>query len=62
MIEISISRELAAAHSGFMAHCADRGHAVVVFDGDGAQSRPRETGRSVPDLFRAFEAEAPTRG
>ena len=38
MIEISISRELAAAHSGFMAHCADRGHAVSVFDSDEARS------------------------
>ena len=58
MIEISISRELAAAHSGFMAHCADRGHTVVVFDSDEAHTRPRETDRSVPDLSRAFEAEA----
>jgi hypothetical protein len=62
MLEISISHELAATHPEFMAHCADRGHAVVVFDSDGAQSRPRETGRSVPDLSPAFEAEAPTRG
>ena len=34
MIEISISRELAAEHPGFMAGCAERGHAVSVFDSD----------------------------
>ena len=28
MIEISISRELAAEHPGFMAGCAERGHQV----------------------------------
>ena len=38
MIEISISRELADAHPGFMAGCAERGHAVSVFDSD---ARPR---------------------
>ena len=49
MIEISISRELADAHPGFMAHCADRGHAISVFDSDGPQPdltrppRPRRT-------------------
>ena len=42
MIEISISRELADAHPGFMAGCAERGHAVSVFDSDGPQ----------PDLTR----------
>ena len=31
MIEISISRELAAEHPGFMAGCAERGHQVEVF-------------------------------
>jgi len=30
MIEISISRELADAHHGFMAGCAERGHRVQV--------------------------------
>ena len=34
MIEISISRELAAKHPGFMAGCAERGHQVEVFDSD----------------------------
>ena len=32
MIEISISRELAAKHPGFIAGCAERGHQVEVFD------------------------------
>ena len=31
MIEISISRELAAEHPGFMAGCAERSHQVRVF-------------------------------
>ena len=31
MIEISISRELAAEHPGFLAGCAERGHQVQVF-------------------------------
>jgi len=39
MIEISISRELADAHPQFMADCADRGHAISVFDG--ARPTPR---------------------
>jgi hypothetical protein len=30
MIEISISRELAAEHPGFLAGCAERGHQVQV--------------------------------
>ena len=34
MIEISISRELADEHPGFMAGCAERGHAVQVFGSD----------------------------
>jgi hypothetical protein len=33
MIEISVSRELAAAHPRFMAGCADRGLRVEVFGG-----------------------------
>jgi hypothetical protein len=32
VIEISISRELAAEHPGFMEDCAERGHRVEVFD------------------------------
>jgi hypothetical protein len=31
MIEISISRELAAEHAGFLAGCAERCHQVQVF-------------------------------
>jgi hypothetical protein len=34
MIEISISRELADAQPGFLASCAQRGHAISVFDSD----------------------------
>jgi len=37
MIEISISRELAAEHAGFLASCAERGHQVQVFGASGAQ-------------------------
>ena len=50
MIEISISRELADAHPGFMARCAQRGHAVSVFDSDGPAARPHETARVATDL------------
>jgi hypothetical protein len=45
MIEISVSRELAAAHPGFMAGCADRGHGVEVF-GDVVACSPRAEGRA----------------
>ena len=31
MIEVSISRELAAEYPGFLAGCAERGHQVQVF-------------------------------
>jgi hypothetical protein len=31
MIEISISRELATEHPGFLTGCAERGHQVQVF-------------------------------
>jgi hypothetical protein len=46
MIEISISRELADAHPGFMATSAQRGHAISVFDSDrpGARSLTRTAG------------------
>ena len=43
MIEISISRELANAHPGFMAGCAQRGHGVNVFDSAAPEARPHET-------------------
>jgi hypothetical protein len=33
MLQISISSELAVEHSGFVAGCAERGHAVEVFAG-----------------------------
>ena len=41
MIEISISRELAAEHPGFLMGCAERGHRVEVF---GAAHEPPESG------------------
>ena len=43
MIEISISRELADAQPGFTAACADRGHAINVFDSDRPAARSHET-------------------
>ncbi len=45
MIEISISSELAAAHPGFMAGCAERGHRMEVFGGnrDGSDSPGAKT-------------------
>lgn len=45
MIEIRVSRELAAAHPGFMAGCAEREHRVEVF-GDVAACSPRAEGRA----------------
>jgi len=44
MIEISISRELAADHPGFMAGSAECGHQVEVFDD--ARSGERATPRT----------------
>ncbi len=59
MIEISISRELAAEHPGFMAGCAERGHEVEVFDD--ARSGERATGRTsfTPPVARTVP-EAPS--
>jgi hypothetical protein len=62
MIEISISGELADAQPGFMAHCADRGHAISVFDRDGYQARSREVSGSATDLAHEDDAEASTGG
>ena len=45
MIEISISRELAAEHSGFLAGCAARGHRVQVF---GTSLEQRESDAAEP--------------
>jgi hypothetical protein len=56
MIEISISRELAAKHPGFIAGCAERGHQVEVFDDarSGERATPRTSftppvARTVPE-------------
>jgi len=56
MIEISISRELADEHRGFMAGCAERGHRVEVFDDarSGERAAPRTSftppvARTAPD-------------
>jgi hypothetical protein len=53
VIEISISREPASEHPGFMAGCAERGRRVEVFGdsheqpaSDGAETRDRD---DVPD-------------
>ena len=50
MIEISISRELADAQPGFMATCAQRGHAISMFDSDRPAARSHEDrrGRDAP--------------
>ena len=49
MIEISISREPGAAHPGFMAGCAQRGHPVAVFVAIGVwASRPKRSLRHKP--------------
>jgi hypothetical protein len=50
MIEISISRELADDHPSFVAHCADRGHAISVFDSDESAARSDETAGAATDL------------
>ena len=50
MIEISISRELATAHRGFMASCAQRGHAVSVFGSVAPEARPHEMAGVATDL------------
>ena len=50
VIEISISRELAADHPSFIAGCAERGHRVEVF-GDSHERpavRERVTGTTCP--------------
>jgi hypothetical protein len=54
MIEISISRELAAAYPGFIAGCAQRGHRVEVF---GEATERAE--RCVGDGMTAQAAQAP---
>ena len=61
MIEISISRELAAEHPGFMAGCAERGHQVEVFD-DAAVWRTSDAADvySTPPVARTVP-EAPAR-
>ena len=61
MIEISISRELATAHPGFMASCAERGHALNVFDRHG-HARPDQTAGAGTDLAREDDAGASTGG
>ena len=46
MIEISISRDLAAEHSQFMAACAQRGLRLDVFDVADARREPQLVGAS----------------
>ena len=59
MIEISISRELADAHPGFMAGCAERGHAISVFDSDSPAARSHETARAETHLAGDHAAGVP---
>ena len=59
MIEISISRELADGHPVFMAQCADRGHAISVFDGDRPAARSHETARAETHLAGGHAAGVP---
>jgi hypothetical protein len=59
MIEISISRELADAHPGFMAHCAHRGHAISVFDSDRPAARSHETAGAETHLAGDHAAGVP---
>jgi hypothetical protein len=47
MIEISISRELAAEHPGFLVGCAERGHLVQVFST--SHERPESDGADMRD-------------
>ena len=56
MIEISISRQLADVHAGFMAGCANRGHAISVFDSDGSAARPDEIAGAATDLVADHNA------
>ena len=62
MIEISISRELADAHPRFMATCAQRGHAISVFDSDGLAARSHETAGAETHLAGDHAAGVPTGG
>jgi hypothetical protein len=59
MIEISISRELATTHPGFMAGCAQRRYAVDVFDNERPEARPHEMSGGATDLARG-QADAPS--
>ena len=58
MIQISISRELAAAHPRFMATCAQRGHAVNVFHSVAPEARPHEMTGVATDLARGDDVGA----
>jgi len=60
MIEISVSRELADAHPGFMAGCAEREHRVDVFDTDGPDARPLEEPGTATDQNASLDP-APAR-
>ena len=59
MIEISISRELADAHPRFMATCAQRGHAISVFDSDSPAARSHETAGAETHLAGDHAAGVP---
>ena len=59
MIEISISRELATAHPGFISGCVKRGHQVHMFDNDGHAQDHQKAGGAT-DLARDDDAGAST--
>jgi hypothetical protein len=49
MIEISISRELAAEHPGFVAGCAERGHRIELFGDRHKRPQSLSAGTRDPD-------------
>ncbi|MGA2015285.1 MAG: hypothetical protein ABSH51_32830 [Solirubrobacteraceae bacterium] len=62
MIEISICRELADAHSQFIVGCAERGHEVDVFDSDRLAARFHETAGVATDLVGDHNAAGVSMG
>ncbi|HTR70637.1 MAG TPA: hypothetical protein VMH41_10480 [Mycobacteriales bacterium] len=55
VIEISISRELAADHPGFVMGCAERGHRIAVFGA--SHERPDSDATETPDPEDMLDAD-----
>jgi hypothetical protein len=55
VIEISISRELAADHPGFVMCCAERGHRIEVFGA--SHERPDSDATEAPDSDDMLDAD-----